>query len=56
MRTTRSSGTTKILPSPTSPVCAPSHSASIVGSTNGSETAISNRTFSESPICTLVPR
>ena len=31
MRTTRSSGTTKILPSPTSPVCAPAQSASIVG-------------------------
>ena len=31
MRTTRSSGTTKILPSPTSPVCPPSQSASIVG-------------------------
>ena len=34
MRTARSSGTTKILPSPTSPVRAPSQSASIVGSTN----------------------
>ena len=31
MRTTRSSGTTKILPSPTSPVWAPSQSASSVG-------------------------
>ena len=31
IRTTRSSGTTKILPSPTSPVWPPSHSASIVG-------------------------
>ena len=31
MRTARSSGTTKILPSPTSPVLAPSQSASIVG-------------------------
>ena len=35
MRTARSSGTTKILPSPTSPVRPPSQSASIVGSTNG---------------------
>ena len=43
IRTTRSSGTTKILPSPTSPVRAPSQSASIVGSTNSSETAISKR-------------
>ena len=56
MRTARSSGTTKILPSPTSPVRAPDASASIVGSTNESETAISNRTLSESPICTVVPR
>ena len=47
MRTTRSSGTTKILPSPTSPVWAPSHSASSVGSTNSSETAISKRTLSD---------
>ena len=56
MRTARSSGTTKILPSPTSPVRAPSQSASIVGSTNGSETAISKRTFSASPTFTVVPR
>ena len=56
MRTTRSSGTTKILPSPTSPVCAPAQSASIVGWTNSSDTAISKRTFSESPIFTVVPR
>ena len=35
MRTTRSSGTTKILPSPTSPVRPPSQSASIVGLDEG---------------------
>ena len=56
MRTARSSGTTKILPSPTSPVCAPSRTASIVVSTNESETAISKRTLSERPIFTVVPR
>src|SRR6201999_683219 len=50
MRTTRSRSSTKILPSPTSPVRPPSHNASIVGSTNSSETAISKRTFSASPI------
>ena len=37
------------MPSPTSPVRAPSQSASIVGSTNSSETAISKRTFSDEP-------
>ena len=56
IRTTRSSGTTKILPSPTSPVRPPSQSAWIVGSTKVSETAISKRILSESPICTVVPR
>src|SRR5436305_1602967 len=52
IRTTRSSATTKIFPSPTSPVCAPSHTASIVGCTNSSETATSNLTFSASSILT----
>ena len=56
IRTTRSSGITKIFPSPTSPVRPPSQSASMVGWTNPSETAISKRTFSESPILTVVPR
>src|SRR4029079_16841428 len=56
MRTARSIGRTKILQSPTSPVRAPSQRASIVGWTNVSETAISKRTFSESPIFTVVPR
>jgi hypothetical protein len=37
-------------------VRAPSQIASIVGWTNESETAISNRTFSERPTCTVVPR
>jgi hypothetical protein len=47
---------TNILPSPTSPVRAPSLSAATVGSTNGSVTAISNLTFSASSIFTVVPR
>ena len=56
IRIARSSGTTNTLPSPTSPVRPPSQSASIVGSTNASDTAISNRTLSDRPICTVVPR
>ena len=56
IRTARSSGTTKILPSPTSPVRPPAQSASIVGSTKSSETAISNRTLSARPTLTVVPR
>ena len=56
MRTARSRSTTKILPSPTSPVRPPSQRASIAGCTNSSETAISKRTFSDRPIFTVVPR
>ena len=56
IRTARSSGTTKTLPSPTSPVRPPSQTASIVACTKGSETAISKRTLSASSIFTVVPR
>src|SRR5207245_7503135 len=56
IRMTRSSGCTKILPSPTSPVRAAERMALMVGSTNGSETAISIFTFSRNSITTLVPR
>src|SRR4029077_7322734 len=56
IRTAWSSGTTKILPSPTSPVRPPSQSACTVLSTKSSETATSNLVFSERPICTVVPR
>ena len=56
MRTTRSTGSTKIFPSPTSPVRAPSTIACTVGSTKWSETPISKRTFSDSSIFTVVPR
>jgi hypothetical protein len=56
IRTTRSTGTTKILPSPTSPVRAADTMASTVGSTKWSETPISSRTFSTSSILTVVPR
>jgi len=54
--TTRSTGTTKILPSPTSPVRAADTIASTVGSTKWSDTPISSRTFSTSSIFTVVPR
>ncbi len=56
MRTTRSTGTTKILPSPTLPVRAADTMASTVGSTKWSDTPISSRTFSTSSILTVVPR
>jgi hypothetical protein len=56
MRITRSTGVTKILPSPTSPVRAPAMMACTVGSTKWSETPISMRTFSVSSIFTVVPR
>jgi len=56
IRTTRSTGTTKILPSPTSPVRAAATIASMVGSTKWSDTPISSRTFSTSSILTVVPR
>src|SRR3989442_10068992 len=56
IRMTRSSGCTKILPSPTSPVRAAERIAWMVGSTNGSEHAISIRTFSWNSMTTVVPR
>ena len=49
-------GSTKIFPSPTSPVSALARIAFTVTSTNGSDTPISSRTFSCSPIFTVVPR
>ena len=45
MRTTFSTGTTKIFPSPTSPVPAALQIALMVGSTKWSETPTSKRTF-----------
>src|ERR1043166_3282937 len=56
IRTTRSIGWTKILPSPTSPVRADERIALMHGSTNGSEHTISIFTFSWNSITTVVPR
>src|SRR5215203_5582649 len=56
IRTTCSSATTKIFPSPTSPVRAPSQIASTVGCTNSSETPISKRTLSVTSTLTVLPR
>ena len=56
IRITRSSGWTKILPSPTSPVRAEERMAWMVGSTNGSDTAISIFTFSWNSATTVLPR
>src|SRR5512143_1939754 len=56
IRITRSSAWTKILPSPTSPVRAEERMAWMVGSTNGSDTAISIFTFSWNSATTVLPR
>ena len=51
-----STGSTKILPSPTVARAAPRRMACTVGCTKWSETPISSRTFSDSAIFTVVPR
>src|SRR6185295_19090045 len=56
MRTTRSIGCMKILPSPTSPVRAADRIACTHGSTNGSEHTISILTFSWNSMTSAVPR
>src|ERR1043165_5856032 len=56
MRTTRSIGWMKILPSPTSPVRAADRIACTHGSTNGSEQTISIFTFSWNSMTSAVPR